>query len=334
MREEAKRWHKRKRDETFQKLGLNNEPSPLTAIHESLCIPVAFPGDVAHSEFKGIARQVLNILFTDLLKPQFHEAFAREFTITPSPPTWARLQNIHKYLGSYSMQEFGRASMITPVVLRRWLLDIHLRVKVLSAIDLVLLDSTDRSSNKGVNFIVHCFALIARLNAVIMGPHIRKQDRRHIDSLVRDARERMQDLIDVAVFASNRNTIPAEPARPSSQPTSPLNTKRRYSSRSPTPTYKALYRDEYEGSDYDTGGLLDFEEPLFGEEEEVYVATVGKILKQGKLSSSKKEKKRLDALQRKKYTPNVHTILHVKDTIAEFGSARNVTTWSGEDKHK
>jgi hypothetical protein len=57
IREEAKQWHRKMRDQTFQKLGLNDEPSPLAAIHESLCVPVAFPGDVAHSEFcKGLRK--------------------------------------------------------------------------------------------------------------------------------------------------------------------------------------------------------------------------------------------------------------------------------------
>ncbi|KAF1935145.1 hypothetical protein EJ02DRAFT_297469, partial [Clathrospora elynae] len=43
---------------------------------------------------------------------------------------------------------------------------------------------------------------------------------------------------------------------------------------------------------------------------------------------------RIETLRRKKFTPNVHTICHVVDTVKEFGSARNVTTWSGEDRHK
>ena len=56
VREEAKVLPKRVRDELFKKLGLNDQPSPISTIFETLCIPLAFPGDVAHSEFKGIAR--------------------------------------------------------------------------------------------------------------------------------------------------------------------------------------------------------------------------------------------------------------------------------------
>jgi hypothetical protein len=340
IRNEARGWSKNVKDKEFKDLGLNSEPSPLAGIHKALCIPIAFPGDVAHSEFKGIAQQVLNILFTDILKPQFHETFAHEFALTPVPPTWAQVQNIHKYIGSYSMQEFGRASMITPVVLRRWLQDIHLRSKVPAAIAYVLSNvTTDQTAHEGVDFIVHCYATMARLNAVIMGQYICKQDRDKIPLLVRDARQRMQDLVDIAVAASTKTLPSAATPQPQSQilsrPTSPLNPQREPSSRERMPTYKSRYADETNVSVYNVEDEnSEADEPLFGEEEEQYVATVSRIPKMGKLTQSEKEKKRLNALSRKKFTPNVHTILHVTDTITEFGSARNVTTWSGEDKHK
>ena len=336
IRNETKGWSKQARDNAFRKLGLADTPSLLANIHQSLCIPIAFPGDVAHSEFKGIARQVLNLLFTDILKPQFHETFAREFASTPTPPTWAQMQNIHKYIGSYSMQEFGRASMLTPVVLRKWLLDIHLRSKVPAAIEHVLNKvSTDTSAYSGVNFIVHCYATMARLNAVIMGPYIRKQDRNHINSLIQDARQRMQDLVDVAVAASTKSLPHARLTQPTSQTSSPLNSERPPSLRNRTPTYKALYADEFDLSEYETDENEDeASQLLLSEEEEEHVATPGKIPRRGKLTQTEKESKRLEALSRKKFTPNVHTILHINDTINEFGSARNVTTWSGEDKHK
>ena len=119
------------------------------------------------------------------------------------------------------------------------------------------------------------------------------------------------------------------------QLSSPLNPERPPSLRNRTPTYKACYIDEYDLSEYE----IDKDEDeanhlLFSEEEEVSVATMGKSSRQEKFTQSEKERKRLEALSRKKFTPNVHTILHINDTINEFGSATNVTTWSGEAKHK
>jgi hypothetical protein len=49
---------------------------------------------------------------------------------------------------------------------------------------------------------------------VIIGLYIRKQDRYHINLLVRNARERMQDFINVAIIASKKVTTLAESARP------------------------------------------------------------------------------------------------------------------------
>ena len=333
VRKEANALPKRVRDKLFKKLGLNDERSPLSAIFETLCVPLAFPGDVAHSEFKGIARQVLNILFTDILKPTFHEVFARQFAATIPPPTWPQIQNIHKYIGSYSMQEFGRASMITPVTLRKWLEEHHLRAKVPAAIDYIASTTSDDSSGlTGVDFLVHCYATIARMNAVVMGPYIRKEDRINLGTLVREARRRMQNLVDIAFIASNKEVNHTAVAYSDTPSTSPLGSKSRHSSRTQTLTYKAANPDVY--NEVSEGEYVEVDDPLFGEEEEVFVATLGRISTNRRLTQSQQDKKRLDSLQRKKYTPNVHTILHVLSTVDEYASARNVTTWSGEDKHK
>ena len=333
VRQDALTLPKRLRDKLFTSLGLSDNPSPLSSIFETLCIPLAFPGDVAHSEFKGIARQVLNILFTDILKPVFHEVFARQFAATTTPSTWPQAQNIHKYIGSYSMQEYGRASMITPVTLRKWLGEHHLRAKVPAAIDYIASKTNDNSSRLvGVDFLVHCYATIARMNAVVMAPYIRKEDRTNLDTLVREARRRMQDLVDIAVTASKKEVIHLPIARSEIRSTSPLGSELRHSSRARTPTYKAANSDSYNDETEDE--YAEVESPLFGEEEEAFVATIGRISTNKMLTKAQQEKKRLDSLQRKKYTPNVHTILHVLSTVDEYASARNVTTWSGEDKHR
>ena len=64
------------------------------------------------------------------------------------------------------MQEFGRASIITPVTLRKWLEEHHLRSKVPAAIDYIASTTSDDFSGlTGVDFLVHCYATIARMNA-------------------------------------------------------------------------------------------------------------------------------------------------------------------------
>lgn len=80
---------------------------------------------------------------------------------------------------------------------------------------------------------------------------------------------------------------------------------------------------------------LDSDDARFGDEEGLLVRTFGCGHK--KVQSKEQEEretKRMEALRRKKFAPNVHTIRHVMDTITEYATARNVITWSGEDRHK
>ena len=145
----------------------------------------------------------------------------------------------------------------------------------------------------------------------------------------------MQDLVDVAVAASTKALPHVRLTQPSSQPSSPSNPERPPSLRNRTPTYEALCADEYDLSECETDeNVNDASELLLSQEEEVHMATLGKIPRRGESTQTEKERKRWEALIRKKFTPNVHTILHINDTINEFESAKNVTTWSGEDKHK
>ena len=330
VREEAKKKSKKDQTQIFKNLGLNDQPSPLTRLTPSLCIPLAFPGDVAHSEFKGIARQVLNLLFTDIIKTSFHEAFARSFAATPPPQGWATIQNLNRYIGSFSMQEFGRAITIVPITLRKWLSDIRVRPKYLAAIEFHL--ESEECTYKGefysVDFLVHCYATISRLNAVIMGPYIRAQDRDQINELVIESRERMQDLLEIAVIAATTNQTSASTCTPKPS----WQRRRTLSQTSQASCLSDLAERDAEAMDiFD----LDSDDARFGDEEEVLVQTFGcRHKKVQSKEQEERETKRVEALRRKKFTPNVHTIRHVMDTITEYASARNVTTWSGEDRHK
>jgi hypothetical protein len=80
---------------------------------------------------------------------------------------------------------------------------------------------------------------------------------------------------------------------------------------------------------------VEVDEVWFGDEEEILENALG--LTEGKkkgMTVAEHKQKRIVTLSRKKFTPNVHTIRHVEETIQEYASARNVTTWSGEDRHK
>ena len=187
--------------------------------------------------------------------------------------------------------------MITPVTLRKWLGEHHLRVKVPEAIDFIALKTNDNSSRLvGVGFLVYCYATIARMNAVIMGPHIRKEDRINLDALDREARRRMQNLVDIAVTASEKEGIQLPITHSDIRSTSSLGSALRYSSWARNPTYKAANLNTYND---ETEDEYEVESPLFGEEEEVFVATVDRSPTNNMLTKAQQQKKRLDGLQRK-----------------------------------
>jgi hypothetical protein len=337
VRAEANHMAKNDWVDKFKKIGLADKESPLTTIlTPALCMPLAFPGDGAHSEFKGIAKQILNVLFTDIIKPTLHDDFARQFAATPTPSHWPAIQNIKKYLGSFTMQEFGRAIMISPVVLRVWLRDFRLRDKYFAGTRALLInrerrrilgetsdsdieDELELDDNAAADFIVHCFATIARCDAVFMGPYVRREDRPRILELIYEARDRYVDIINIAVSTGKKPCDIEDPHSPMPQP-----------SGSACPG-SPLQRDATAELTSDGEDSDRTPQPLVGEEEDADVSGQGKRSKSKSVLGA--EAKRIEALSKKTSTPNVHTIVHFPDSIIEYASARNVMTWSGEDRH-
>ncbi|KAF1935730.1 hypothetical protein EJ02DRAFT_428167 [Clathrospora elynae] len=293
----------RERNEIFQELGLAKDQAPLQIITPALDLFRTRPPDAVHSEWKGIARQTILLLFEDILKPSFHDAFAREFAALPTPPDWPRNQNIKCYNGSYSIQEYGRASLINPIVLQKWLKDIHIKKRYMAAIDNLLESRADESGFRGVDFVVHCYDMIAKANAVFLGRRLHNYDRAYIHHLAIESRERYQDLLSFAVTAASKNIAAAQITlgNPSSRLSAALS---------------CASSAEFEA----TPG------PRFGEEELVPDTQLN-------LKGVEKEQERVKALVRKQSTPNVHTIIHFYDAVAQYASILNVITLQGEDRH-
>jgi hypothetical protein len=106
------------------------------------------------------------------------------------------------------MQEFGRASIMIPVVLRKWLSSIHLRKRYLEAINANLDAREDNTGHEGINFLVHCFSMIAKSSALFVGPILHKADRKWVQSIGIESRERYKDILGFAVHAAGKGTAP------------------------------------------------------------------------------------------------------------------------------
>ena len=284
-------------EEILEKKDLQKDDTALRRISPALDFHRATPGDVAHSELKGIGRQIIEFLFNNILKNVYSEPFSCAFAALPIPHGWPRNQHLLRHLGSYSIQEYGRETIMMPIVLRRFLHPegAHIRPDYLSAVDSMLTARGDTHNLSAVNFIVHCYTMIAKSNTLFLGAFIRNEDRVNIHQIAIEARERYQDLIAYAVHAAvsgsrDRHTSPAPVVgNPSSRFSSPCANK--------SPTRKDIpaargTRGVPRGSD------------------------------------------NIVAPQRKMCRPNVHSALHFYDICQQYASTANVLTFQSEDRHR
>jgi hypothetical protein len=294
----------REKREIFQELGLAPKEPPLQALTPALDLFRSRPPDAVHSEWKGIARQMITLLFEDIIKNEFHDRFATEFAQLPIPPGWPRNQNIKRYHGSYSISEYGPASMMLPLVMRTWMQDIHVKPKFLAAMEDVLETRRDDSGHSGVDFIVHCYDMVAKSNAVFLGRQMHRLDKAHVHQLAIESRERYQDLLTIAADAASKRIAAAQIAV--GKPRSRL--------------VRSLSQSSASEREQEPG-------PRFGEEEEFSEASLTK-------KGVEAEEKRAEQLKRKMSTPNIHTILHFYDAVVQYASVLNVITLQGEDRHR
>ena len=234
------------------------------------------------------------------------------------PPGWQRLQSPKTHIQSYHMQEFARASILTPVLLRRWLSPEKVENKFLNAIERIVRARTSLRFN-GVESIVHCYASMAKSNAVIVAPTIRIQDRKWIMSLGIEGRQRYQDLLQAAAEATQRSHMPLRCKQTLAQ--IPVLSSRLASVAPSSAASQISGPMQTEPSVGRAQGI--------DEEEMVGNAMCGSL---GGDNSSPQPKKSQGFL-RLRQTPNVHSILHYMDVAIEYGSPRNVLTFLGEDKH-
>ncbi|KAG6262162.1 hypothetical protein E4U22_000861 [Claviceps purpurea] len=85
------------------------------------------PIDAAHSEYQGLSRVMLTLLYKDILTPEAAVELDDQFRKIQFPPGWRRLQSGNSHLESWRMLELAHGSIILPLVLRGWLKDAHIK---------------------------------------------------------------------------------------------------------------------------------------------------------------------------------------------------------------
>jgi hypothetical protein len=172
-----------KREKYSSKWGLDATLA-LASITPALDIISTRPSDPAHLEYQGLSQLMHQFLKDTLLTEkglQEYHVMLRKF---PFPPGWQRLPSPIHYLGSYSLSEHARWSVVILVLLRKWLQTSHVKSKF-------LLVARQRWDDP-LEFIVSAFAKVAKSNTILMGAEISEEDRRGLNDIVFEARDGYQ----------------------------------------------------------------------------------------------------------------------------------------------
>jgi hypothetical protein len=222
-----------------KKLGMAMEPPVLRMITPALNLILTRPSDPAHSEYGGITKQVHLLLINAVLTKPAALEYAQVLRKFPKPPGWGPFQNPIHYIGSYSLSEHARWSIVAPILFRVFLRERHMKDSFKKACSEVFADDIARANQRGYlenntsgisYIIVRTLAAIAKSNHLVMSNGLSRNEQLSFSHDILFSRLKCQKLFDAAAMASNTyrgNTpTPAAIARRSSR--APV-------SRAPTP---------------------------------------------------------------------------------------------------
>jgi hypothetical protein len=273
----------------------------LMSLFPALDIICTRPTDPAHSEFAGLSRVLLSLLLQDdgLLTAAALDNLNEIFQIFQFPPGWARLQSFRKHIGSWRMQEFARAAIITPVLFRCWLRAEHIKPELQPLLKRFAADYLEQAEPdaynyaawSGVSWTVLATWTFARSVLGLFGrsenPLTKKeltqriiQGRRSVQYFCQVLGERQKELS----AKSTTRTTRARAVAPQAAPVPPA----------PTASNASVATSRRRQANPDDKG---------------------------------------NAFLNKKRLPNIHVGLHLPEVIEMYGCSRLVDTLWGESKH-
>jgi len=128
---------------------------------ETLDLVLSRPYDVPHSEWRGLGRVLQGLLIQEVLTAAGREAYLRHFQSFHFPPGWGRIQSPLLYIWSWSLTEAGRATLLTPLVLRCHSRPGWFRMRFVQELSRVVGD-TGLSPTENV---IRAYTVIAKTNA-------------------------------------------------------------------------------------------------------------------------------------------------------------------------
>ena len=116
-RRQAHRLRGAEKNRYFAKRGMRPEESPYVDLCPSLDLIRSRPLDAPHSEWRGLGRILQALLIQEILTKAGASAYLQAFQKFPFRHNWPRIQS-PLYIWSWSLSEAGRATLLTPLILR------------------------------------------------------------------------------------------------------------------------------------------------------------------------------------------------------------------------
>ena len=139
------------------------EESPYVDLCPSLDLIRSRPLDAPHSEWRGLGRILQALLIQEVLTKAGASAYLQAFQKFPFRHNWPRIQS-PLYIWSWSLSEAGRATLLTPLILRCKSRTGWFRLRFVQEFARLNEDANDNQSI--IESIIRAYAILAMVNSV------------------------------------------------------------------------------------------------------------------------------------------------------------------------
>ena len=178
-----------------QNTGIKIDASPITSLAPALDIILSRAYDAPHSEWRGLGRILQNFLLTAILSKKGSTAYLKAFQSFPFPPGWPRIQSPNSYIYSWSLSEAGRATVLTPLILRKHATISWFRLSYLQGAERVF--NAREAGTTSIRAIVKAFGVIALANTLVGSQ--RESYHGKVHQVVLEGRQAYKNLIHSAM---------------------------------------------------------------------------------------------------------------------------------------
>ena len=168
--------------------GVRLEPSPIAKLCPALDLIQSRGYDAPHSEWRGLGRILQGFLMSTILSKRGASSYLKAFQNFQFPPGWKRIQSPAYYIWSWSLSEAGRATLLTPLILRSQAKMDWFRLPFIQAAV-----STMTIESSPLRAVVKAFGTIARSNTMVGSQRYTDPDVLHEHVVA--ARRAYQELI-------------------------------------------------------------------------------------------------------------------------------------------